>query len=74
MGNGIKSIGEEAFGYCWKLKKVYCYATTPPTCGNSSFEDPSNTGATLYVPLRCGDKYKSSRTWGNYFKYIKEME
>lgn len=72
IGNGIKSIGEEAFGYCWALKKVYCYATTPPTCGNSAFEDPSNTGATLFVPERCGAKYKSSM--GGYFKYIKEME
>ena len=74
FGNGIKTIGNDAFGYCWNLKKVYCYATTPPECGDSVFEDPSNTGATLYVPLRCGAKYKSSRSWGNYFKNIKEME
>ena len=74
IGSGMKSIGEEAFGYCWKLKKVYCYATEPPTCDNNAFEDPSNTGATLYVPLRCAAKYKATRTWGNYFKNIKEME
>ena len=74
IGQGLKSIGEQAFYYSMALTKVYCYASTPPTCEIYAFEDASNNKATLYVPIRCGDKYKSSRTWGSYFKKIKEME
>ena len=64
MGNGIKSIGENAFSYCWKLSKVYCYATEPPTYVNSAFEDLQ----ILEILFMYHAKYKSLRSWGEIFK------
>ena len=72
IGNGIKSLGERAFRECYALTSFYCYATNPPKHGGYVFE-VFGKKTTLYVPIRCGDKYKSS-DWGYYFKNIKEME
>ena len=74
IGNGVTSIGSYAFRYCSSLKDLYCYATTPPTVSYSYDPFPKyGTETTLYVPERCGTKYKSS-SWGSYFKTIKEMD
>ena len=72
MGAGVTSIGVNAFVGCSSLKDFYCYATTPPHLNAYSFSEYMTEKNTLYVPERCGTKYKSSN-WAKYFKTIKEM-
>ena len=75
VGSGVTSIGHNAFYNCKVLNKFHCYARTPPELpyqnGNQFGGIASN--ATLYVPERCGTKYKSSK-WGDFFKNIVEMD
>ena len=72
LGDSVTSIGDSAFRYC-SINVLYCYATKPPTINNTVFGDGIESGATLYVPARCGVIYKAS-DWGNYFDNIIEMD
>ena len=72
IGSGVTEIGKYAFAHCKILKECHCYATTPPELSyRDPFEDISD--ATLYVPTRCGAKYKAS-DWGDSFKNIIEKD
>ena len=77
IGSAVTSINHQAFHDCPALAELYCHATTPPTIiidtNNSTFDSNIKDKATLYVPLRCQTKYKSSN-WGIYFTSIKEMD
>ena len=68
IGDSVTSIGNYAFESC-PIEVCYCYATVPPEI--SSIDTIS--GATLYVPARCGATYKQS-VWGRNFKNIIEMD
>ena len=39
LPESLESIGDEAFANCTSLQEVYCYATTPPSCGDGAFEN-----------------------------------
>ena len=70
IGNSLLNIGAFAF-YNAPIKKCTCLAPTPPSIFksfNAILDD-----AILYVPTRCGTKYKSS-DWGEYFTNIIEMD
>ena len=75
IGKSVKSIGYYVFYGCNSLKECYCYATQPPSINASDYPSFPKYGnqTVLYVPLRYGSKYNTSR-WGSYFKNIKEME
>ena len=77
LGKGITSMGDEVFYDCSSLTQLYCYATTPPQIKSNNsrytFHGLDGYKATLYVPARCGSKYKTS-DWGKYFENIIEME
>ena len=78
IGSGVTKIEMNAFEDCDALTEVYCYATTPPEISVHNYESnaPFNNydeKTILYVPARCGAKYKSSK-WGWHFKTIKEMD
>ena len=73
IGSGVTKIGKYAFAHCKILKECHCYATTPPELSyRDPFEDIASD-ATLYVPTRCGAKYKAS-DWGDSFKNIIEKD
>lgn len=72
IGSGVTAIGNYAFAGC-KLKECYCYATTPPKLSYRNPFEGIISGATLYVPARCGTEYKKS-DWGDSFKNIVEMD
>ena len=60
---------------CNSLRQCYCYATQPPSINAADYPSFPKYGnqTILYVPLRYGAKYNTSR-WGTYFKNIKEIE
>ena len=69
--NSVTSIGGSAFSGCTSLNQLYCYATTPPTCGSKVFYN-SNNNATLFVPKGCKSAYESAEGW-SVFTNIIEM-
>ena len=71
IGDGVTSIKDKAFSHCDALTSFYCHAQNPPTLYDYVFYD--NYKGTLYVPARCGSKYRSSR-WNSYFINIIEMD
>lgn len=75
IGKDVKDIGADAFAYC-SINEFYCYASTPPSINTGyyyTFYVALEKGATLYVPAKCGETYKSSK-WSRYFKNIVEMD
>ncbi|MBQ5716002.1 MAG: hypothetical protein IIV60_06520, partial [Alistipes sp.] len=64
IGNGVTSIGDEAFESCADLTSVYCKATTPPSIQYSTFA--STPKLIIYVPPLSVNAYKSANYWKNY--------
>jgi len=74
IGSGVTNIDGWAFKGC-PISTCYSYATTPPTLhptissmNNGQFDDGVEKGSKLYVPARCGSKYKTSG-WGSAWRY-----
>ena len=63
IGDSVTTIGEEAFYSCNSLKKVYCYATIPPSLGSSAFSYNASARR-IYVYEECVELYKSA--WSDY--------
>ncbi len=61
--DSVTTIGKEAFQSCGSLKKVYCYATIPPSLGSSVF-DYNASVRRIYVYDECVELYKSA--WSDY--------
>lgn len=65
ISNSVTGIGDGAFSGCSDLGKVVMQGTTPPTMGNSVFEqckfatDPDNTEG-IVVPPGSADEYKNA--------------
>lgn len=55
-----------------QVTTIYCYAMTPPTIMNNTFNNYSITG-TLYVPYDTLDAYKSEYYYWRLFDNIEEM-
>lgn len=63
----VTEIGASCFWVCPDLKKVYSYATTPPTCtGTNAFSYMQYNDATLYVPYGCIALYKNTYGWKDF--------
>lgn len=77
IGKNTASIGKNAFRFCNALTSFYCHSTIPPVINDDRSSEKSfdiyGEKTTLYVPMRCGTKYKSSN-WNNYFNNIIEMD
>ena len=63
LPDSLMVIGDSAFAGCPSLNSVYCYATTPPTIGSSSFDNYSKT---LYVPCDLLSNYQEHSEWGQF--------
>ena len=70
IGKNVTTMGYSVFAYS-DITTVYCYATNPPE-SNDTEGLFSCSNASLYVPARCGGKYKP--VWGKYFENIIEMD
>jgi hypothetical protein len=66
--NSVTYIGEGAFSYCIYLNDVYCYATTPPKCYQSTFTNfiSETISATLHVPAASLAAYLAAPEWKDF--------
>ena len=62
--NSVTTIGNGAFEACSVLTSVTVNATTPPTLGNSAFDNTNN--CPIYVPIGSVYTYESASGWNTY--------
>ena len=67
--DSVTEIGYNAFYDCDSLTSVYCKATTPPSLGNSVFNN-NGIGRKIYVPTESVQAYKSATNWSQYASII----
>lgn len=73
LPSNIQQLAEYAFFGC-SLETVYCYSTTPPKMGGTSFDVDDKTNKydiTLYVPYESKTAYETAEFYWMYFKKIK---
>ena len=68
--NSVTSIGDDAFSYCQSLTDVYCYAENVPDTYGDEFENFSISSATLHVPARSVNSYKSQSPWSSFGRIV----
>jgi hypothetical protein len=71
MPSTITSIGDRAFNGCDGLTSVTIKATTPPTLGQSAFNNTNN--CPIYVPAASVDTYKAANGWSTYASRIQAI-
>lgn len=69
--SGVTAIQLYAFNYCTGLTSITVNRTTPPTLGNSAFNNTNN--CPIYVPAESVDTYKAANVWRNYASRIQAM-
>lgn len=69
--SGVTSIGVWAFRDCSGLTSVTCLATTPPTLGDSVFNNTND--CPIYVPAASVNAYKTATNWSSYASRIKPI-
>lgn len=75
LGTGLSKIYKEVFSGCTSLSDIYCYATTPPTCSNSSvFDSSTYSSAILHVPVGTSSDYASATAWKNFYTIIEDID
>src|SRR5574344_1960407 len=58
----ITSIGDWAFWNCDNISSIYTTTSTPPSCGNNSFDYTSS----LFVPTGSKSKYSTTSPWSSF--------
>lgn len=72
----LAQVRPSAFSSITGITRVTCLATTPPECTGESgnyFSDAVYQNATLYVPMRSLELYKSAAIWSN-FQHIEGID
>jgi len=72
----LVEVRPSAFSSITGITRVTCLATTPPECTGENgnyFTDAVYQNATLYVPMRSVDLYKSAAIWSN-FQHIEGID
>lgn len=72
ISKDVSNIEFSAFNMCSDLQEIHCQATTPPTCGGSSFYGVNTTTCVLYVPTGTAASYKTNFTWKNFANIVEE--
>lgn len=65
IGDGVKTIAQDAFSYLRTLKIVICRAVNPPTLGAKVF-DGNSADRKIYVPDDSVEAYKTATNWTAY--------
>lgn len=68
----ITNIKRYAFSNCYALTSVTVRATTPPTLGESAFNNTNDTFI-IYVPAASVDAYKAASGWSTYASRIRAI-
>ena len=71
--NSVTSIGDYAFRNCLRLSSVYIKATTPPTLGDTVFNNNASNRK-IYVPRASLDAYKTAEGWSEYADAIEPYD
>ena len=61
----VEQIGDYVFSGCSSLTTVYCYAVTPPSCTENSFNPEIREAVVFYVPEGCREAYEASPGWNS---------
>lgn len=73
IGSKVQNIGKSAFNSC-ALENVYCYATIPPSLGDTMVFTNNSYNLRIYVPMAEDDSiinaYKVKYGWSNYANLI----
>ena len=69
IGKSVATIGNFAFEGCVSLNDIVCLATTPPDT-DYSFDSFIYDKATLHVPMRAIEVYKSTSQWSNFSNIV----
>ena len=70
LPKSVEYIYSEAFADCSELTDVYCYAETVPGTEADAFNGSDIEYATLHVPERAVESYKSITPWSNFGKIV----
>lgn len=73
IGKSVSSIDSRAFSECRNIELVYCYAENMSTTKTDVFNESYIGYATLYVPEKSYNAYKTTSPW-NEFGTIKTIE
>ncbi len=63
LPEAVRRIGAQAFAYCPALHTVRVMSTTPPVCGDDSFDGQSSIGLALEVPAGSLSAYLEAPIW-----------
>ena len=66
IGKGIKTISSKAFANSSELTDVYCFADKVPSTNKNAFDGSYIEYATLHVPAKSLETYKSTAPWSNF--------
>ena len=70
IGNGVKSIGSYTFDVCLCLTSLVCYALTPPTVTEWTFDGVNTSSCTLYVPTNSIPLYQQADGWRDFYRIV----
>lgn len=62
LPSSVTSIGDWAFWNCDNISSIYTTTSTPPSCGNNSFDYTSS----LFVPTGSKSKYSTTSPWSSF--------
>ena len=71
--NSVTSIGDLAFYDCSSIADIYCYATTPPVCGEETF-DGVNEHCHIHVPAGTIRAYLVAPGWSYFYNFSEISE
>lgn len=72
IGNGVTTIGQQAFRGCSELKEIHNNNPIPQSIDNNCFSDVNKTTCKLYVPHGSYSAYWIAGIWGDFANIIEE--